>query len=55
MFSQVMGIVSDNASNCEKAVECLGTFGRLDRQMTFLRCWAHVINLVLWVSLSCRP
>ncbi|GAA5877940.1 hypothetical protein JCM3774_004760 [Rhodotorula dairenensis] len=44
---KVMGIVSDNASNCKSAIEQLGTFGRLDRKRTFLCCWAHIINLIL--------
>ncbi|GAA5919280.1 hypothetical protein JCM6882_008668 [Rhodosporidiobolus microsporus] len=49
---RVMGIGSDNASACEKAVEELGRVGRLDKQKTWVRCFAHTINLLMGAMLK---
>ena len=49
---KILGVVADNASNNQVVVVELESLGGINSAATRVRCFAHVLNLVVKVSLS---
>ncbi|GAA5882316.1 hypothetical protein JCM1840_005033 [Sporobolomyces johnsonii] len=43
---KVAGIISDNASNMAAMIDKIGKSGRLDKRVTWVQCFGHILNLV---------
>ena len=50
---KILGVVADNAANNNTLVEELESLGGINSAATRVRCFAHILNLIVKVCLVC--